>query len=327
MERKKLYLTGIQPTGEIHLGNYFGAIKPVLELIKNSNNPILFFIADVHALNHVKDKKVLKENVYKALATYIACGLDPERVVIYKQSDISEIFELQSYLNNFIPKTMMNNSHAYQTKLEQYKNDESNINMGLFNYPILMAADILLFKADIVPVGPDQIQHIELARDIARRSNFEMNLKLKEPEELIVCQESIIGLDGRKMSKSYSNTIPLFCDEKKLEKLIKSIKTDSLDKDAPKPLDNNIYKIYELFSTKQELDSMKEEFKKGMSYGIAKEKLFKKINDSISPLRNEYNNLIMDKKLLDSILEKGKNKAKPFAQRNLNDIKKRLGLI
>jgi tryptophanyl-tRNA synthetase len=324
--KKKIVLTGIQPSGDIHVGNYFGAIDPILELQKNDNYEIFIFIADVHSLNSVQDAKTLKENIYKSLATYLACGIDPDKITLYKQSDISEIFELQSYLNNFLPKSLLNTSHAYQTKLEEVKED-SLVNMGLFNYPILMASDILLFNADLVPIGKDQKQHIELARLIARKLNNQMGTKLTEPQELIKSEKLIIGTDGRKMSKSYNNTIPLFSLSKKMKKNIMSIKTDSLDRFAPKPIDNSIMELFRLFLNTKEQEQLEKEFQEGLSYGEAKERLFFKVEDFVKDKREKYEDFLRDKKSLDKILLKGKIKAKKYSEKNLLEIKKKLGLI
>lgn len=325
--KKKKILTGIKPTGDIHFGNYFGSIKEVLKLQEDRRNELYLFIANMHSLNSMDNYKDLKENTYKTLATYLACGIDPKKVKIYKQSDISQIFELSVILNNFISKNFLNNSHAYQTKLLEVK-DDSNINMGLYNYPILMAADILLFNIDNVPVGVDQKQHIELSRLIAKRLNAKAKTNLKIPEAIFSLNESIIGTDGRKMSKSYNNTIPLFSESlKKIRKIIMKIETDSCSRYEKKPLDNNVNKLYKYFSNEEEQKEMNEKFLDGYSYGDAKEDLFQKILLFIDDKKSDYDQFINDKTYLDSILNNGKNELEIEASINLDNIKEKLGLL
>ena len=221
----KRILTGIKPTGYAHIGNYFGAIKPAIEKSKNPENECFYFIADYHALTTLKTKEELKEYTYNIACTWLACGLDPEKVVFYKQSDVPEVFDLNWVLSNVTPKGLMNRAHAYKAVVE--KNEEQNqdkdfgVNMGLYNYPILMAADILLYDTNLVPVGLDQKQHIEIARDIAEYFNKKYGTCFVEPDCLIDEESAVlVGLDGRKMSKSYGNTIQLFTDEKTLQKSI-----------------------------------------------------------------------------------------------------------
>jgi tryptophanyl-tRNA synthetase len=323
----KIYLTGIKPTGEIHLGNYLGAIKPSLDMV-NEDDLFLFFIADYHALNSMnrEESKLIKSNTYKILATYITCGLDPKKVLFYRQSDISEIFELKTILNNFTPKSLLNLGHAYKSKVnEEGLNNYSNINMGLFNYPSLMASDILAFNSNYIPVGSDQIQHIEIAREIARRFNFNIGKELITlPEAIVKEPEVLIGIDGRKMSKSYQNTIPIFCSEKKLHKLIKSIKTDSTPVDSPKPLNCDIRNIYSKFATEDQLCHFDNKLINGISYGEAKDCLFELINNQLNPMRLHYEQLVTDTKNLDKILLQGKVTVKRISEKNLNKIKKNL---
>ena len=329
---KKLYLTGIKPTGEIHLGNYIGAIKPAVELLKNnSEDNFLYFIADYHALNFLEgdERRHLKDYTHKILASYIACGLDPEKVSFYKQSSIPQIFELQCILNNFTPKSIMNSSHAYKNKIEgnnsNMRDVDSGVNMGLYNYPILMAADILIFNATHVPVGEDQVQHIEIARDIARRFNHNVKNTFKEPEAVYKeFMSKLIGIDGKKMSKSYNNTIPLFSKENELLKRIKQIETDSKGISETKTLDNNIMQIYRYFGNKEEIENMMDEFHTGISYGEAKEMLFEVINKELKPMRDKFFELMAQPDYLDKVLEEGADRVKPFAQRGLDKVKKSL---
>lgn len=324
-----IVLTGIKPTGDIHLGNYIGALAPILNL--SEGNILNIFIADIHALNSGISKKDLKEATLKLAAALLALGLDKESVNIYKQSSIPEIFELKVLLENFCPKSLMNGSHAYkaatQNNLAENKDIDVKINMGLFNYPILMAADILCLNPDLVPVGVDQQQHIEIAATLASRINHRYGKVFKEVKSLIQNPEVIIGLDGRKMSKSYNNTIPLFCDESTLKKLIKSIATDSTPSSDPKPLDNNISKLYNLFASDQNISDFNAKLQAGLSYGEAKEELFSLINTHLSPYRERYTNLLKSPKEVEQILEKGANNIRPIAQRTLEKLKHKIGLL
>ena len=248
----KRVLTGIKPTGYAHLGNYFGAIKPAIELSKDENYECFYFIADYHALTTLKTKDEMKEYFYNIACTWLACGLDPNRVIFYRQSDIKEVFEINWILCNVTPKGLMNRAHAYKAIVENNEQNnfdrDANVNMGVYNYPILMASDILSFGADLVPVGLDQKQHIEIARDIAMAFNKKYQEVFNIPDCYI--QENnntLVGLDGRKMSKSYNNTIQLFTDEKELKKKINKIVTDSKLPGEPKDVNCTINKLYKLF--------------------------------------------------------------------------------
>jgi len=239
-------LTGIKPTGRMHIGNYFGAIKPMLEFMNKSNCRFFAFVADYHALTTVETALELKKSTYEVASVWLACGLDPEKIIFYRQSDVPEIFELQTILANLTPKGLMNRAHAYKTivdeNLKQKCDVDANVNMGLYNYPILMAADILIFNTDKVPVGLDQKQHVEIARDIANYFNNRYGNVLEVPEEVIEKEvATITGLDGRKMSKSYNNVIELFSNEATLQKTISKIVTDSSGPNEPKGIDNIIY--------------------------------------------------------------------------------------
>ena len=329
---KKIALTGIKPTGNPHIGNYFGAIKPALQL--SAQYETRYFIADYHALNQTKDPAVLREQIYEIAAAWLACGLDPERNLIYKQSAVPQTFELNTILLAFTPKGLMNRAHAYkamvQSNKELNKDPDDGVNMGLFTYPVLMSADILLFDADVVPVGSDQQQHLEMATDIAEVINRNYNkVVLKVPQALIHKDTGIIvGLDGRKMSKSYNNTIPMFLPEKKLRKLIMKIVTNSQTIEEPKDPDTcNVYALYKLFADQQQQEDMKKRFRAGgLGWGHAKQALFEIINETISTFRDEYNRLMADKGYIDEILENGSAKARELAEQKLILLRKEVGV-
>ncbi len=329
---KKISLTGIKPTGIPHLGNYLGAIRPALKL--SEEYQARYFIADYHALNSIKSKEILKENTYAVAATWLASGLDPQKDLIYRQSDVPQIFELTSMLMAFTPKGLMNRAHSYKASVannkEANKDDDAGINMGLFTYPVLMAADILLFDTDVVPVGKDQIQHIEMTVDIAEvfNKNYKKNL-LTIPKAIIDKDENVIpGLDGRKMSKSYNNTIPLFEKEKKLRKTIMKIKTNSQGIEDSKDPDNcNIFSLYKYFANQDELASLSEKYQKGgMGWGEAKEILFQKINSHLLPIREKYHELMENKEEIEKVLIEGGEKARKIAKEKIKILKEEVGL-
>ncbi len=320
----KTLLTGVKPTGNPHIGNLFGAILPMINLINQNDGKSFVFIANVHALNGVRDAQFLRDKTYEVAATFLTFGLDPAKTVFYRQSDISEIFEITSLIINFTPKGLMNRAHAYKAILERDGNDD-NVNMGLYTYPILMAADILAMNADIVPVGLDQKQHIEIARDIANAFNcvYKKDV-LKLPEEFIQYQDSILGLDGRKMSKSYGNTIELFASEEETRKKIMKIPTDSLLPADKKTDDSTLYKLMKMF--KVEDDYLKSYLAGGIGYGDAKKKLAETVNNYLLPYREKYNTLISDKAKIDEILNAGAVEARKVAFQTLQNIKKTVGV-
>lgn len=331
---KEIFLSGIKPTGDIHLGNYVGMIRPSVELMKQNPEAIfLFFIADYHALNFLskEERKNIKKYTHQILSSYIAGGIDPKRAIFYRQSDIREIFELQNILNNFTPKSILNSAHAYKTKVlnnqKNHKDSDNGINLGLYNYPLLMSADILIFNANQVPVGPDQVQHIEIASDIAHRFNHNVKKVLIPPKPYLKESISLPGIDGEKMSKSYSNTIPLFSTEKILEKRIAQIITDSSDKDESKPIDNNIIKIFEYFNDQKKVKELQEEFKNGLSYGLGKKKLKQSLVNYFKNQKEIYDKIINDGDYLENILKEGKETVSVYAERNLKKVKKSLNLI
>ena len=329
---KKVSLTGIQSAGDLHIGNYFGAIKPALDLAKEYD--ARYFIADYHALNSVKDPRELNSNIRGLAAGWLASGLDPEKVIFYRQSSIPEVFELTIMIMAFTSKGLMNRAHAYKAAVQD-NNDkgedpDAGINMGLFTYPVLMAADIVLFDSDVVPVGKDQIQHIEMAQDIAQAVNANYGQQiLKVPQAAI--QESVAvvpGLDGRKMSKSYNNTIPLFASEKELHKTIMRIVTNSQAVEEPKdPETSQIYLIYKLFANAEEQAALAARYRTGgMGWGEAKEELFRVANRELTPMRQRYNELMADPKGLDAILAKGAEKARPIAAVTVKRFRKAAGI-
>lgn len=328
----KRYLTGIKPTGIAHLGNYFGAIKPAIEFSKRDDAESFYFIADYHALNVLETREEMIEYTYGIACTWLACGLDPSRVVFYKQSDVPEVFELNWILSNVTPKGLMNRAHAYKAVVERNEangvNVDDGVNMGLYNYPILMSADILLIDADGVPVGLDQKQHVEMCRDIAQAFNRKYGKTLKEPEEIIDEKfATLVGLDGRKMSKSYNNTIQLFCDEKTLQKTINRIVTDSSLPEDPKPLDCTINKLYKLFASVDEQKAMDERLTQGIGWGEAKKELFRVMNNYLSPMREKYNYYNTHRELVDEILREGAKKVRVIASKTMERVRNSIGAV
>lgn len=321
-------LTGIKPTGHPHLGNYIGAIKPALQLSKQRDREALYFIADYHALNAVQDPRKFREYTKEVAATWLSLGLD-EHVIFYRQSDVPEILELYWILACLTPKGLMNRAHAYKAKVDQNieagVDVDTGVNMGLYTYPILMAADILLFQSNYVPVGKDQIQHVEIARDIASYFNNAFGEIFVLPEYIIQEEGAIVpGLDGRKMSKSYGNVIPLFEEPEKLKKLIFKIKTDSSLPSEPKELET-LFMLYKEFATAEEIEKMKERYATGIGWGDVKKELFRVINRELEEPRKKYEMYMNEPHLLQEAIEKGAERAREIAKVNLAEIKKRIG--
>lgn len=323
----KIILTGIKPTGIPHLGNYVGALKPLIEMANNHKTYV--FIADLHALNSIKDAKLIKQYSYEIAALLIALGLNLDNAVLFRQSDIMGIYQLSNFLMNVTPKGLMNRAHSYKAMVE--KNTEANqdvdsgVNMGLYTYPILMAADILLYGADIVPVGADQKQHVEFARDIAGYFNNTYGETFKLPEPVIGETTGLIpGLDGRKMSKSYDNTIPVFASESELKKKIMRIITDSKTPEESKnPDESTIFQLYRHFANEQEIAEFRKMFLDGgMGYGTAKTILFDKINSVLTAPRAEYERLMANKNEIDAILQNGAEQATTIATKTIAKVKK-----
>lgn len=327
----KTILTGIKPTGEIHLGNYIGAIKPALELAKLHDYAPIYFVADYHGLTKATDAEEFRRLSYGVAATWLALGLDPDKSIFYRQSEVPEIFELNWILSCLSSKGMMNRAHAYKAMVDENRSagreQDLGVNMGLFNYPILMAADILMFKTEVVPVGKDQIQHIEIARDLAESFNHQYGETFILPEFIIQKDTAVLpGLDGRKMSKSYGNTIPLFEEPAKLQRLINKIKTDSLPPEAPKSPENSIlFMLYKEFATDAEIAEMKEHYKKGIGWGEVKQELFYVINRFIEEPRENYKELMASPATIDRILKEGAEKARSISLPFLQEIKSKVG--
>lgn len=327
----KIALTGIKPTGTPHIGNYFGAIKPALELSENNELDCFYFIADYHALNFIKTKEQLQQFTKEVACTWLACGLDYSKVIFYKQSQIPEVTELNWLLSNVTSKGLMNRAHAYKALVDKSVAEggdpDALVNMGLYNYPILMAADILLFNTKYVPVGKDQKQHVEMARDIAKAFNKRYGYTFVVPNELIGDDiATIYGTDGRKMSKSYSNTIPLFCTAEELRKLISGIKTDSSLPTEPKSTDCALFSLYKLFATKQEVDALKSKFESGISWADAKKELFEVANRVLTPMREKYNYYYNNYNLVEDILNDGAAKARLIAKENISRARTNIGI-
>lgn len=332
---KQIVLTGVTPSGTPHLGNYIGAIKPAIEMSKNPDYNCMYFIADQHSLIKLWDKKLRQQYIYEIAASWLALGLDPTKAHFYRQSDIPEIMELNWILTSVAPKGLLNRAHAYKALVDQNSQEDGidpdkGITMGLFNYPVLMAADILMFDAELVPVGKDQIQHIEIARDIANRFNhiYKTN-SLKAPSALInEDSQTILGLDGRKMSKSYDNTIAIFSTEKKLRKQVMKIITNSQIPEEKKDPDNcTVFAIYKSIANESEVMELRQRYiAGGLGWGDAKQTLFEKINEYLADAREKYDYLINNTKVVDDILNEGATKVRPFAKDKLNQIKDTIGM-
>ena len=325
---KKRILTGITTTGTPHVGNYLGAIKPSLRLAKESEESF-FFLADYHALIKTNDSQSIKASVNDVALAWLSSGLDANTSFFYRQSDIKEITELNWILTCITAKGLMNRAHAYKAATSENKSDEDKgINMGLFSYPILMATDILIFNSTHVPVGPDQMQHLEMTRDIANRFNHLYKKIFNIPEAIIQDDGKVVpGLDGRKMSKSYNNIIPLLSDEKTLKKSIAKIITNSLEPGEPKDIDDcNVFNLYSHFSTSKEQSDFANEYADGISWGEAKNKLFQSVNAELTPIRETFNTLQQDKSLVNDLLDAGAAKVRPLAAEMLGEIRELVGI-
>lgn len=317
-------LTGIQSSGTPHLGNLLGAIIPAIKLSKDPKNESLFFIADMHSLTSIQDPKSLKENTYATAAAWIAFGFNTEKNIFYRQSDIPEVTELMWYLNCITPFPMLTNAHSFKDK----SNKVHNVNTGLFTYPILMAADILLYDADIVPVGKDQKQHLEMARDMVGFFNNIYGDTLTLPQSKIDEKVMIIpGIDGRKMSKSYNNFINVFLPDKKLRKQIMAIKTDSKGLEESKdPQTCNVFKIYTLLASDRDIEQMERNYSGGnYGYGHAKEALYNLIIVKYSSERSRFNELMDQQDLIENKLLKGAEKARIIAKSVLKRVRAKVG--
>ena len=317
-------LTGIQSTGTPHLGNILGAIVPAIELASNPLNESFLFIADMHSLTQIKDGNELRANTYATAATWMAFGLDLNKSVFYRQSDVPEVTELMWYLLCFYPYQRMTLAHSFKDKADRLE----DVNGGLFSYPILMAADILLYDAEIVPVGKDQKQHIEMTRDVASRFNQKYGETLVLPDEQIQEETMLIpGTDGEKMSKSRGNTIDIFLPEKELRKQVMSIVSDSTPLEEPKNPDTcHVFALYKLLASHEQLSGMRENYLQGgYGYGHAKQALFELILTKFENERIRFNNLMSDKKQIDDALRVGAEKARSVAREVLKRVRTKVG--
>ena len=317
-------LTGVQSTGTPHLGNLLGAVLPAIKMAKETTDDSFLFIADLHSLTQIKKGEILRENTLSTAATWLACGLDIEKTHFYKQSDIKEVAELTWYLNCFFPYQRLTLAHSFKDKSE----DLSDVNTGLFTYPMLMAADILLYDAEIVPVGKDQLQHIEITRDVASRFNHQMGETFVIPEAKIQADTQYIpGTDGQKMSKSKGNTIDIFLPEKNLRKQIMSIQTDSASLEDPKdPESCNVFSLYSILASISETEILKEKYLRGgLGYGQAKQELFDLILTRFSDERNKYDYFIQNPNVVNLALSKGAEKARKVAKEVLLRVRKKIG--
>ena len=331
---KEIVLTGITTTGTPHLGNYVGAIRPAIAASQRDDTESFFFLADYHALIKCHDPERVQQSRLEIAATWLASGLDPERVTFYRQSDIPEISELNWLLTCVTAKGLMNRAHAYKASVDENvssgQDPDFGITMGLFCYPVLMAADILAFNAHKVPVGRDQIQHIEMARDIAGRFNHIFREHFVLPEAVVAEDDSAIlkGLDGRKMSKSYNNTIPLFDTDKKLKKGINKIVTNLLEPGEPKDPDNStVFDIYKAFATPEQTTEMRQKFVDGIAWGEAKRELFELINGQLAEPREKYLELMSNPALIEDILQAGAAKARARAKPSIEALREAVGLV
>ena len=319
----KRILTGIQPSGVPHIGNFFGAIRQVLELQKMGESFV--FIADLHSLTTSPKAEDLRERVKRLAVDWLACGLDPETSVFFKQSDVPEVTELMWYLSNVTGVGLLERAHSYKDKIAK----GFSPNTGLFTYPVLMAADILLYQANLVPVGKDQKQHLEITRDVAIRFNQTYGEAFTIPDGYIPDNVAVIpGLDGQKMSKSYNNTIEIFGEEKPLRKKFMSIKTDSKGMEEPKDPDAcNVFMLYKLFATPEQQEEMRARYLAGnYGYGHAKQALFEAYMDYFAPMRKRREELLNNMDYVDSILKRGAERARTEAMKTLTKVRELVGI-
>jgi tryptophanyl-tRNA synthetase len=316
-------LSGIQPSGVLHIGNYFGMMRPAIAL--QAEGEALYFIADYHALTSLRDPQALRENIRRVALDFLACGLDPERATLFRHSDVPQVTELAWILSTVAPMGLFERAHSYKDKLAR----GVAATVGLFNYPVLMAADILIYDSDIVPVGKDQKQHIEMTRDLAVKMNETFGQIFKLPEARIqAATETVPGVDGQKMSKSYGNNIDIFGDEKETRKRVMSIVTDSTTMDTPKdPANSTIFKLYSLIASKDEIAAMREQFVKGgTGYGDFKKQLFEKLWEYFAPMRKRRQEILNDKSYIDDVLTRGARRANEIADKVMTRVRERVGL-
>ena len=316
-------LSGIQPTGVLHIGNYFGMMRPAIDL--QAQGEAFYFIANYHALTSVRDPKALRENCRRVAIDFLACGLDPERAALFLQSDVPQVTELAWILSTIAPMGLLERAHSYKDKLAR----GLQASVGLFAYPVLMAADILIYDSDVVPVGKDQKQHVEITRDLAVKINETFGQVFKLPEPRIhATTETVPGVDGQKMSKSYGNTVDIFGDEKETRKRVMSIVTDSTPVDAPKdPGSSSIFQLYSLFADNAELADMRARFQKGgTGYGDFKKQLFEKLWEFFAPMRRRREEILSDPSYIDQVLSRGAQRANEVADKVMERVRQATGL-
>ncbi|OFY89902.1 MAG: tryptophan--tRNA ligase [Bacteroidetes bacterium RIFCSPLOWO2_12_FULL_31_6] len=317
-------LTGVQSTGTPHLGNLLGAIFPAIKMAEDSTNESFLFIADLHSLTQIKNREELRENTYKTAAAWLACGLNTDKTIFYRQSDVPEVTELAWYLSCFFPFQRLTLAHSFKDKSDRLQ----DVNAGLFSYPMLMAADILLYDAELVPVGKDQLQHLEITRDVANRFNNQMGETFVVPEVVVQKDTLLIpGTDGDKMSKSKNNTINIFLSDKGLRKQIMSIETDSTPMELPKNIDTcNVFALFKLVASDLQITEMADNYKSGnYGYGHAKQALFELIVEKFSQERESFNYYLNNRTVLDEKLQLGAVKARSIAQHVLQRVRNKLG--
>ena len=320
----KRILTGIQPSGKLHWGNYFGAIRNMVEL-QNAGEDMFMFIANFHAMTTVRDGEALRSATRDVVLDYLACGMDPAKTVLYRQSDLQEVQELAWYLSCLCPMGLLERCHSYKDKMAH----GFDATHGLFAYPVLMAADILIMNADLVPVGKDQKQHLEVTRDLAQKFNNAYGEIFKLPDAYIPESVALIpGTDGQKMSKSYHNTIELFEDAKSIKKKVMGIVTDSTPMEAPKvPEGNSIYELYKLFATPEEVAAMADNYRKGgYGYGHAKKALLEAYHRMFDPFREKREALARDPDYVEDVLNEGKRRARAAAAPTMEKVRKAVGI-
>jgi tryptophanyl-tRNA synthetase len=326
------YLTGITTSGTPHLGNYVGSVRHSVRFSRQDDVQSFYFLADFHALIKVDEPARIQRSTLEIAATWLACGLDPEKVTFYRQSDIPEIPELTWFLTCVSGKGMLNRAHAYKAQVDRNaargEDPDADVNAGLFMYPVLMGADILMFNAHYVPVGRDQVQHIEMARDMAQHFNHLYGDHFTLPEAAIDDMVATLpGLDGRKMSKSYDNTIPLFAPKARLQKLISSIVTDSKVPGEPKETEGSaIFEIYRAFADSEETETLRRAYDDGIGWGDAKQLLFERIDREIAPMRKHYEALLADPARIELILRSGAEKARALSQPFMAELRHAVGL-
>ena len=318
-------LSGIQPTGILHIGNYFGMMRPSIALQEAAANETFYFIADYHALTTIDNPETLRANSRRIALDFLACGLDVERGALFRQSDVPQVAELTWILSTVTPKALLERGHSYKDKIAR----GLPASAGLFNYPVLMAADILIYDSDLVPVGKDQKQHLEMTRDIAVKFNetFGDCFKLPEPQ-IQAATETVPGIDGQKMSKSYGNTIDIFGDEKEMRKRVMSIVTDSRPVEAAKdPASSTIFQLYSLFASKEETEKMRESFQRGgTGYGDFKKQLFAKLWEYFEPMRKRREEILRDPDYIDNVLKRGALRANEEAGKVMKRVRAAVGL-